>query len=390
MNSAVVWCATAFALVGHAVFWTGVVNRLHGWAGPHRLITVLTYSCGVALVALPAAVLWRVVDADGAISPFDAGGWIEAYSWACAIIGAVSLVVKLWVESRRYDRTVLVDWKTERRDVARALGARPLQGPVAKLLDWFPGNEATTLAIDRKRLLLPRLPAELEGLTIAHVSDLHMTGRVAASYFDYLADQVNSLRPDVIAITGDLLEKEACWPWLESSLSKLCAPLGVYFILGNHDGFIDAGRTRTLLADAGLVCLSGRWVRADWNGAAVLVGGNELPWMAPAASLDDLPPRRASAAEFRLVLCHTPDQFGWCRRADADLALAGHTHGGQVQLPLFGPVASPSVFGTRYACGVFHRGDTVLHVTRGVGGLTPLRWRCPPEIALLELIGSRR
>ena len=59
MNSAVVWCATALALVGHAVLWTGVVNRLHGWGGPHRLISVITYLCGLALVALPVAVAWR-------------------------------------------------------------------------------------------------------------------------------------------------------------------------------------------------------------------------------------------------------------------------------------------------------------------------------------------
>lgn len=66
--------------------------------------------------------------------------------------------------------------------------------------------------------------------------------------------------------------------------------------------------------------------------------------------------------------------------------LAGHTHGGQVQLPLLGVIMSPSLHGTRYACGVFRRGRTVMHVTRGVGGETPLRWRCPPELALLELI----
>jgi predicted MPP superfamily phosphohydrolase len=72
-------------------------------------------------------------------------------------------------------------------------------------------------------------------------------------------------------------------------------------------------------------------------------------------------------------------------RADADLALAGHTHGGQIQFPILGSIMSPSLHGTRYACGVFRRGDTVLHVSRGVSGETPLRWRCPPEIALLEL-----
>jgi predicted MPP superfamily phosphohydrolase len=162
----------------------------------------------------------------------------------------------------------------------------------------------------------------------------------------------------------------------------------VYFILGNHDAFIDVERTRGLLIDAGMTCLSGRWLRAEWNGAFVTLGGNELPWLRPAPRLEDLPPRRSDEGEFRLMLCHTPDQFGWCRRADADLALAGHTHGGQVQLPLLGVVASPSLYGTRYACGVFRRGPTVLHVSRGVGGETPLRWRCRPEIALLELTGE--
>jgi predicted MPP superfamily phosphohydrolase len=70
-----------------------------------------------------------------------------------------------------------------------------------------------------------------------------------------------------------------------------------------------------------------------------------------------------------------------------DLALAGHTHGGQVQFPVLGVIGSPSLHGTRYACGVFCRGETVLHVTRGLSGQTPLRWRCPPEVALLELVG---
>ena len=92
--------------------------------------------------------------------------------------------------------------------------------------------------------------------------------------------------------------------------------------------------------------------------------------------------------ELRVVLAHTPDQYAWSRQADADLMLAGHTHGGQVQLPWLGVIASPSLYGSRYACGVFRSGPTVMHVTRGVGGERPVRWRCPPEAALLELVTS--
>ena len=341
-----------------------------------------------AFVAIPPWIAWRAwISGLAAIAPFEADGPAGVYLAMAATVGAASLVVKPWIESRRYDRSVMVQWKS---DLLKLSPSQPdlLVGPLPRLLGMLPFNEATTISIDRKRLALPRLPAELDGLTIVHLSDLHMTGQLDRQYYQRLAREVNALRPDAIAITGDIVENEACQPWLAESLGQLCAPLGVYFILGNHDAFIDAERTRAELTELGLTCLSGRWLRAEWNGVRVLLGGNELPWMSPAANRDELPVHTAERAEFRLVLCHTPDQFGWCQQAGADLALAGHTHGGQVQLPLLGAVASPSLHGTRYACGVFRRGDTVLHVTRGISGETPLRWRCPPEIALLTLTGS--
>ena len=65
--------------------------------------------------------------------------------------------------------------------------------------------------------------------------------------------------------------------------------------------------------------------------------------------------------------------------------LAGHLHGGQVRLPLVGAITSPSMHGVRYAAGLFAAGNTVMHVSRGIGALTPLRYRCPPEIAMLVL-----
>jgi predicted MPP superfamily phosphohydrolase len=338
--------------------------------------------CIAAFVVIPLAFAREWISFGW--TPFETADGTQAYAWLCAVIGAASLVVKPIIERMRYDGRALASWTVDVRDVVKSVGSRPLAGPVAKALDWIPGNETLALSIDRKRLVIPRLPAELTGLTIAHISDLHMTGRIGREYYTYAARAVNDLRPDVIAITGDIVEDERCWPWIEESVGQLCAPLGVFFILGNHDEFIDAGRTRDLLIDFGLTCLSGRWLRAEWNGAPVALVGNELPWM-PAAPLGDVHPRSDGDREFRLALCHTPDQFSWCLRAGADLALAGHTHGGQVQLPLLGVIGSPSLHGTRYACGVFRRESTVLHVTRGLGGQTPWRWRCMPEIALLEL-----
>ena len=82
---------------------------------------------------------------------------------------------------------------------------------------------------------------------------------------------------------------------------------------------------------------------------------------------------------------HSPDQIAWARDHDADLVLAGHTHGGQICFPILGAVACPSIHGTRYTDGVYREGTTVLHVNRGLSGRTLLRWLCPPEISLLEL-----
>jgi predicted MPP superfamily phosphohydrolase len=386
MHPVSVWIATALALLGHGFVWTGAVNRLHGLKGPRPVIKALTWLCIALFVLLPVVLAWEWIAVTPAFSPFESDDGTNLYAWLCAAVGAASLVVKPWIEGLRYDPRTLLDWTSDVCDVPKAVGCRPVAGPLAKMLDRIPGNEALLLSVDRKRLALPCLPAELEGLTVAHLSDFHMTGRVGREYFDYVTRAVNDLRPDVIAITGDIVEAAACWPWLGDTIGRLCAPLGVYFILGNHDEFIDADHTRSLLIDAGLICLSGRWVRAEWNGVPVLVGGNELPWISPAASLEQLAPRRPPGREFRLALCHTPDQFGWCERAQVDLALAGHTHGGQVQFPILGVIGSPSLHGTRYACGVFRRGDVVMHVTRGLAGQTPLRWRCPPEAALLELV----
>ncbi len=228
MTVVLLWCAGALALLGHVLAWTAVVNRLHGWGAPRRLIQTLTYLCALALVALPVLAAWKWATADGGgFNLFALNSWLGVYAWACAALGGASLAVKPWIERLRHDRSVLVEWKSERRDVSKALGSKPLVGLKARLLDYFPGNEATSLSIDRKRLAMPRLPAALAGLTIAHLSDLHMTGQIGAGYFSYLADEVNALRPDVIAITGDIVENPACWPWLADSLGRLCAAGGV-------------------------------------------------------------------------------------------------------------------------------------------------------------------
>jgi predicted MPP superfamily phosphohydrolase len=88
-------------------------------------------------------------------------------------------------------------------------------------------------------------------------------------------------------------------------------------------------------------------------------------------------------------LAHTPDQIEWARVHDFDLMLAGHTHGGQIQLPGFGAVLSPSRYGVEYAEGTFYEHPTLMHVSRGISGTRQLRLNCPPELTKLILTCDR-
>jgi predicted MPP superfamily phosphohydrolase len=117
-----------------------------------------------------------------------------------------------------------------------------------------------------------------------------------------------------------------------------------------------------------------------------LMAGLELPWfgsypIVPAVSA----PSPSARSLFRVLLSHTPDYLPWARQEQYNLMLAGHNHGGQIRLPGLGALITPSSYGSRYASGLYHEPPTLLHVSRGLSGLPPLRLNCPPEIALLVL-----
>jgi predicted MPP superfamily phosphohydrolase len=276
------------------------------------------------------------------------------------------------------------------------LAARGWRGLLVRL----PGNESLRLEVNERRLRVPRLPARLEGLSIVHLSDLHFTGKIQRRYFEEVVEQANALQPDLVAITGDLLDKTACIEWVPYTLGRLRARHGAFFVLGNHDLRVDWRRLRLTLEDSGLVDLGGRCHELGINGLTVLLAGNELPWFKPEKkrgrapisagleSLNALKTKEIGSRPLRIALSHSPDQLRWARRADVDLLLAGHNHGGQVRLPFIGPVLSPSLYGVRYACGTFYEPPTLVHVSRGVSGKTPLRYNCPPEVTKLVLCGA--
>ncbi len=374
------------ALLGHGYLWVAIVNRLHGASYPRWVVDQATNGCWFFFLALPASVLWSWPRLDWSSWK---GLWLsllQVYVGGCAVWGLSKL---LWRGHAAADLPdTLLDWQTEFAPTAQTLGRATYHGLYPRLLSYVPGNQSLRLRIDRKRLRLPRLDSAVDGVRIAHLSDLHITGRLDRAWYDAVVAQVNQLAPHAIMITGDIIEQEACWSWLGECLGRLQAPGGVYFILGNHDLYIDSERTREQLEEVGLIYLGGRCQQTQWQGVPVLLAGNQRPWCLQVADVPARPADVGESPQLRIGLLHTPDQFPWAQAHDFDLALAGHTHGGQLCLPFLGPFACPSVHGTRYVRGVFAEQGTVLHVTRGIAGKCPLRWNCPPEVALLELVGG--
>lgn len=373
----------ALALVGHGALWVGLVNRWHATGFPRKVVKLVTLVFYAGLLGIPPAML-AYLAGDGwenVPSKLRELNWATAYTALAAVFGALHLPV--WAgrmhRSRRDPSCVQVR-PLAVVDIAQTLGYAPSSGLRTELFRRVPYNQLWQLHVWEAEVRLPQLPAELEGLSICHWSDLHFSGRIDRAYFHEVVRLSNQLGSDLIALTGDICDAASCIDWIVETLAPAQARLGKYCILGNHDlRTKDVARLRQALAEAGFVDLGGRHLSlADGR---IEIAGNELPWL---GSLPPVPEREAGES-LRLLLSHSPDQYGWARRHGYDLMLAGHTHGGQIRFPLVGPIICPSWHGTRYASGFFNEPPTVMHVSRGTASLFPLRINCPPEITKLVL-----
>ena len=375
MNNWQVWLLLSVGAIGHVILWTALVNRIHGLAIARWIVDALTVVCVFALLAIPAAILWDSRTPAG----WRVGNASVAYLALCALLAVWSAIDRWWLRRADRDRSLLLGNHTQVLDLHASHGAKLLAAGLVRLLGSLPGNEVLRVHVHEKQLTLPGLPAALDGLRIAHLSDLHMSRRLAAEYYAAVVERVNDWQPDLIALTGDLVEQAQCIDRAGEILGRLQAASGVYFVLGNHDRKTDHGRIREVLVAAGQIDVGGRSVELVLRGEQVLIAGNELPWFPMLQEIG------GESAALRLLLAHGPDQFAWAKQRAFHLMLAGHNHGGQIRFPLLGAVVSPSRSGTRYAGGIFRQGDTLLHVSRGTGSYSPVRWNCPPEIALLTL-----
>jgi hypothetical protein len=213
-------------------------------------------------------------------------------------------------------------------------------------------------------------------LTIVHLSDLHTSGYGLRER--RIVELVGQARPDLIVVTGDVVDSGMLEPAREV-LGMLHAPLGVFVVRGNWENWKRPTGEREFYASLGITLLvnEGRLVRPDvW-----LAGLDD-----PMSGFADLPAaqRGAPAGVLRIAIFHSPGFFDDASRG-MDLAFAGHTHGGQVRLPLGGPLWVPPGSG-RFVDGWYASGDARMLVSRGAGtSILPVRFFCPPEIARVDI-----
>ena len=247
------------------------------------------------------------------------------------------------------------------------------------------GLEPDWLAVERVTVRLPGLPPALDGLTVAHLSDLHWGPYTGQRRIHAAVEATGALSPDLVVLTGDfvLASAEYAAPCARE-LAALRAPLGVFAIPGNHDYWTDIDVVMTHIRVAGLTLLRNA---AQRLGVGLWLVGVDDVWEQHHdldASLADVP-----RDEPAMLLVHEPDFADQVAQAPHCilLQLSGHSHGGQVNLPGLGRPILPWL-GRKYPAGLQTVPGSKLQVytNRGVGLIAPpLRFNCRPEVALLTL-----
>jgi predicted MPP superfamily phosphohydrolase len=236
-------------------------------------------------------------------------------------------------------------------------------------------------------LRIPGLPADLRGLKLLQLSDLHVSSFLPIERLRRVVDQANSLSPDLALITGDLITSYGD-PLEETilELARLKAHSGIWGCLGNHEIVAEAEAKTTLLGQrVGIHFLRTQSRRLRFGKSTLNLAGVDYQprgtrYLSSASQL-------IQKGDFNLLLSHNPDVFEKAASQGWDLTLAGHTHGGQVNLEILHPNLNPAVFYTPFTYGTYQRANSSMYVSSGVGTVEiPARLGTNSEIALIRLL----
>ncbi|MDR2724946.1 MAG: metallophosphoesterase [Candidatus Adiutrix sp.] len=278
-----------------------------------------------------------------------------------------------------------------RRDFLKTAAGASLIG-LTGLVGYGVGRQGRPPGLRRLVVHIRDLPAPLDGLVIAHISDIHLGLWFSQAELGRALDLAAAAKPHLAVFTGDLVDRDPEFARLYHEPLKALArvPHGVWAVLGNHDHYTGPERIAGLLDGHGLTMLVDR--RVNLPGLPLtLVGlddqGGRWTWLGEAEALDFKvvtgPPARPG--DLKLLLNHRPEGFPQAARAGFQLYLAGHTHGGQYQLPWDSQSNLASVF-FKYSSGLYGQEGGWLNVNRGLAAVgAPFRLWAWPEIDILTL-----
>lgn len=251
--------------------------------------------------------------------------------------------------------------------------------------------------VERIAVASARLPGALDGTTVAAISDLHAgMRRGGPAGVRGVVDTVNSLQPDIIVLLGDIVHRPKHATEYLPLLADLHARIGVWATLGNHEHAFDwrsryvpprsgisVERWRELYAELGIELLYNEARPLGETGARIWIVGIGDAYSGHNDVAAALAP--VENGEFRLGITHSPDLLDDPHVGALDLVLAGHTHGGQIRLPLVGALYAPVRRPRQRGAGMVEASGTRMYIGRGVGEAIPIRLNCPREIPFITL-----
>ena len=250
------------------------------------------------------------------------------------------------------------------------------------------------LQTSRTEAALGGLPAGFDGLKIVHLSDLH--GHEYGEGNGELLALTAGQRPDLIVITGDLIDQESQLAMVPSLAKGLAAIAPSYYVTGNHEWALGTGavkKLKALLAQCGVTVLSNQYELLERGGSQIALAGVDDPnGYADQTTPEELRARigREQPGLFTLLLAHRNDHFGEYANAGYHFVMSGHGHGGIVRLPFVGGlVGTDRSFFPPWTAGLYAVGDSTLFVSRGLGNNTVpyrgFRLFNRPELAIVTL-----
>lgn len=268
--------------------------------------------------------------------------------------------------------------------VASTMGGVALLGAgVFSYMRWF---EPASLQLKELDIFIDHLPEAFSGYKIMHLSDIHYGSTHLMGQMIQARNIAEAMQPDLIAITGDYFYGTGPKEMLNLGeiLKLFRAPDGVFTVLGNHDHYINPYAVRRMLIGSGITELRNSVHKITRGGQQLYLCGLDDPLYR--CDRMDLVLAQLPQDAVAILLVHEPDyadEYAALNRFQ--LQLSGHSHGGQVVIPFFGPVILPEK-GEKYPAGLYQVGGMQLYTNVGMGYVSPrFRFHCPPEVCILTL-----